>query len=174
MTKKQIAIRKKRPGPSKTAKKPRPNPTPQESDAVRWQHQIGNRALQRALVQRQAAGQPGFKPVDPAAMSAAAQKVIAANEAPIRNWLVANTDRLPLLTIDEVVAQVRRCVAEAGRLSNGEIQNLLQEWASAQNVNLSPVFTLGVVFPALSVQIPDVVKEAFSIRGRRVGGAGWA
>ena len=81
MTKKQNTIPKKQPGRSKTPKKPRPNP-PQPSDTLRWQHQTSNRVLQRALVQRQAAGQPGFNPRDPAAMSAAAQN--AAIETPVR------------------------------------------------------------------------------------------
>ncbi len=124
------------------------------------QHQIGNRAVQQAIVQREAAA--GFNPLDPKVMEAAAKAAIEASEAPVRKWLAANTDRLRLLTMDELVAQVRRHIVEAGRLGNVEIKNLVREWAAARDISIrvAPVPDAG---PGLSVQFPDAVKKAFSV-----------
>lgn len=126
------------------------------------QHQIGNRAMQQAIVQREAAASAGFNPFDPKVMGAAAQAAISASETPVRNWLATNTNRLRLLTMDELVAQVRRHVVEAGRLGNVEIENLVHEWATAQNITI-PVIPVPSAGPGLSIQFPDAVKKAFSI-----------
>ena len=131
-----------------------------ESDTALLQHQIGNRAVQQAIVQRQVAA--GFNPLDPRVMGAAAKAAIEASEKPVRDWLAANTNRLHALTIDELVAHVRRNVVEAGRLSNVEIQNLVREWAVANSITIPEIVTPGAG-AGISVQIPDTVKKAFSI-----------
>src|SRR5690242_2191602 len=76
-----------------------------ESETALLQHRIGNRAVQRALAQREAADGSNFNPLDPKVMEGAAQAVISANETAVRNWLSANTGRLRLLAITELVAQ---------------------------------------------------------------------
>jgi len=125
------------------------------------QHQLGNRAVQRALVQLQDAPRAGFNPLDPAVIGAAARGVIAENEAPVRYWLTTNTNRLRLLTMDEFVVQVRRNISQASRLADVEIQGLVRDWAAAQNITIPVIPVAGPAKP--SIQIPDAVKKAFSI-----------
>lgn len=138
-----------------------PKLTPDASQLAGFQRQLGNRAVQRALVQLQEAPGPRFNPLDPAVIGAAARGVIEQNEAPVRNWLAANTNRLRLMTMDELVAQVRGNVATAGWLADAEIQSLAREWAAAQNITIPVVPGAAPAGPA--VQIPDAVKKAFSI-----------
>ncbi len=174
MSKTQISIRKqkarRRTGDDeeRRARKPR-RPEKDTAGLAGLQQQVGNRVVQRLLdengnVQRQAGGQ-GAKPnlLDPEMMAAAARRVIAQNEAPVRSWLEANTSRLRLLTMDELVAQVRGNVPEAARLADVEIQTLLQEWAARQDINIPMIPPLGTGSAGPSVQIPEAVKKAFSI-----------
>ena len=138
-----------------------------ESRAAILQRQVGNRAVQRALAQRQIAQRQegdapkrGFNPFDPRVIDSAVRSVVAQGEAPVRNYLNANTARLRLMTMDELVAQVRQGVPGSS-LADGEIQSLVREWAGANNVTI-PVLPLAA--PARpGLQIPDVVKKAFSI-----------
>lgn len=141
----------------------RPKRARHDSEDLSVLQQVGNRAIQRALAQRQGAVRPAFNPLDPAVIGAAARNVIAQNEAPVRSWLAANTDRLRLLTMDDLVAQVRTNVAQASRLADVEVQSLVNEWAAAQGITIPvvpPVLT-GLAGP--TIKIPDTVKKAFSI-----------
>jgi hypothetical protein len=154
---KRITHRKSRKGRSLSTKQ-----ESLESESAILQHQIGNRAVQQAIVQREAKASSGFNPLDPKVIGAAAQAAISASETPVRNWLGTNISRLRLLTMDELVAQVRRNVTEASRLGDVEIQKLVRECAAAQNITI-----LTVPGPSagqgLSIQLPDAVKKAFSI-----------
>src|SRR5262245_18470941 len=123
----------------KSGKKARHDGELPEPGVTRLQHQVGNRAIRRAIAQGEEAARPGFNPLDPKVMSDAAQAVISANEKPIRDWLAMNTDRLRLYTLHDLIFQVRRNVPEAKRLGNGEIQNLINEWALIHEVNLPPI-----------------------------------
>src|SRR5262245_14787270 len=71
----------------------------------RLQQEQGNAYIQRVIaeaheaqagtaIQRQEAPRAGFNPLDPAVIGAAAQKVIAQNEAPVRRWLDQKLDSL--------------------------------------------------------------------------------
>ena len=127
------------------------------------QHQVGNQALQRALIQRQESGRPAFNPLDPAVIGSAVRNVIAESEAPVRRWLDDNLGRLRLLSQEELVSQVRRNVPESNRLADVEIRRLITETANRMGFTVLP----GVIPPArsadLTIQIPDAVKKAFSI-----------
>lgn len=135
--------------------------TQEASGLLTLQSQLGNRAMQRQLAQRKKAARPGINPLDPAVMEAAARGVIAQNEAPVRHWLAANTNRLRLLTMDDLVAQVRRNVPAASDLDDGEIQSLAREWATLHDITIPEVPVIPPVRPL--VQLPDAVKKAFSV-----------
>jgi hypothetical protein len=125
------------------------------------QQSVGNRNLQLALVQLQNAPPQRFNPLDPTVIGSSVRAVVEANEAPVRDWLTANTNRLRLLTMGALVKQVRRNVPQASNLADVEIQNLAREWAAVHNITI-PV--IPVIAPtSSSIQIPDVVKKAFSI-----------
>jgi hypothetical protein len=77
MTRKQIAAHKKQTGRSKTAKNHGRNPIPLNQTPC-----AGSTKSATSALQRQATAQPGFNPLDPAAMRATAQNV--SGEAPVR------------------------------------------------------------------------------------------
>jgi hypothetical protein len=136
-------------------------PGPAHSDL---QHYLGNRALQRTIVQRQ--GGPARPNLyDPAAMMESIIAEAARNKAAVRNWLAPNTPRLRLLTIDQLVSVVRRNVVEAGRLSDIEVQEAVRQLAGEQQVVIPtlPLQGTPTFASTLKVQIPDAVKKAFSI-----------
>lgn len=139
-----------------------------QAEALRQiQHTHGNAFVQRMLagapaVQREAGARP-FNPLDPEALRGAAAAVVERNEAPVRAWLDANTDRLMLLGLPDLVARVRREVPEAARLADGEIASLAQQWAQRHNISIPPVSVLPASGPAPAIAIPEAVKRAFSI-----------
>lgn len=160
MSQERTSVKPKRIQRRKTRMRKNPSQDLLESETALLQHQIGNRALHQAIVQRELAA--GVNPLDPNVMGAAAQAVIAASETPVRNWLTTNIDSLRLLTMDQLVAQVRRNVAETSRLADVEIQRLVRESAAAQNIRILEVPGPGGESGS-SIQIPDAVKKAFSI-----------
>jgi len=130
------------------------------------QQERGNSYVQR-VVQRQdqpaRGAQPAFNPLDPAVLTAAARQVVDANQAPVRRWLGANTSRLRLATLGEIVVLARREVPQAGRLADAEIQSLAREWASREGFTNPPGPVQPPARPGPSPQIPDAVRRAFSI-----------
>ena len=126
------------------------------------QHQLGNRALQRALIQRDKTG-GSFNPLDPATIREAASAVIAENEAPVNRWLDEKMAHLRLMSLGQIVAMIRREVSEASRLADVEIQSLVQAWASQHGftvlIDPGPVAASG----GPQLEIPEAVRNAFSI-----------
>ena len=110
-------------------------------------------------IQRQSA--PNL--LDPALLASAAQKVINEGQAPVRSWLDANTENLRQRTMEELVARVRLNVPQAAKLADLEIQFVAREWAAARNILIPVVPPAGTVVTDPTLQIPDAVKNAFSI-----------
>lgn len=74
--------------------------------------------------------------LDPATTEAAASKVIADEQAPVRQWLDAHTMTLRNMSMEQLVIEVKHNVPLAVKLADAEIQNLIQQWAITNHIGI--------------------------------------
>lgn len=107
--------------------------------------------------------------------SAQLAAALAQGSEPARRWLQDHTDQLQGLSIAGITERMRRVLPEARGLSDGEIAQLIEEWAAAQGLSLPRVSLFPGAAEAAALAPPgagpslpdseliDAVQRAFSI-----------